>query len=322
MLGGIVGDIIGSVYEWDRIKTKDFPLFSEGCRFTDDTVLTFATAKVLLDGGSYADAYADFAIRYPNRGYGGRFRKWMKEWDDQECETEMTSHPAPPPQEPKDTKKTGRKPYNSLGNGSAMRVGPIGWVCREGSSLLWEARKSAQCTHNHPEGIRGAQAVAMAVHLARIGRTREIIRDEMTDFFRYELSRPLDDIRPGYGFDVTCPGTVPQAIQCFLESADFEDAIRNAVSLGGDSDTLACITGSIAEAYYKGVPEDIATAAIAFLPQEFIDIVVRFKDRFVMPNHQRTKEELWKNAGAMIKREADASMSIDPCEVWRSNPGD
>ena len=291
MLGGIVGDIIGSVYEWDRIKTKEFPLFCKESKFTDDTILTCATAKVLLNGGSYAEAYADFAIRYPAGGYGGRFAQWMRAWE--------------------------RGPYNSLGNGSAMRVGPIGWVCREGSALLWEARKSAECTHNHPEGIRGAQAVAMAIHLARIGRSKEIIRDEMETFFGYDLSKSVDEIRPDYQFDETCAGTVPQAIQCFLESTDFEDAIRNAVSLGGDSDTLACITGSIAEAHHKGVPDDIATTALALLPQEFVNIIVRFREKHIAQTKWPTKKEMSKYHGDMIKREAEAEWNGDPCDVWR-----
>lgn len=293
MLGGIVGDIAGSVYEKKAIKTKDFPFFSKGCRYTDDTVLTCATAKVLLDGGSYSDTYADFALRYPRRGYGRSFTQWVQAWE--------------------------REPYNSFGNGSATRVGPLGWVFREGHTLLWDAKRSAQCTHNHPEGIRGAQAVAMAVHLARIGRGKDIIKDEMESFFGYDLSRSVDEIRVDYALDVTCHGSVPQAIRCFLDSKDFEDAVRNAVSLGGDADTQACIAGSIAEAFYKGVPCDIAEAALACLPPEFLDIIVRFKDQFILPDHKHSKKERIKSMGEMLKREADASMSGDPCEIWRGN---
>lgn len=254
MLGGIVGDIIGSFYEWDRIKTKDFPLFSNGSKYTDDSILTCATAKVLLDGGSYADTYADFGTRYTRGGYGARFASWLKQWD--------------------------RKPYNSFGNGSAMRVGPVGWAFGDPDTIVVEAKRSAECTHNHPEGIKGAQATALAIFHARSEATKEDIRAAIESQFGYDLSRSCEEIRPNYDFDVTCQGTVPQAIISFLESTDYEDAIRNAVSLGGDSDTLACITGSIAEAFYGGVPKEIEAEAMRILSEEFVEIVTRFRHKY------------------------------------------
>ncbi|GHU71972.1 hypothetical protein FACS1894184_19400 [Clostridia bacterium] len=243
MLGAIVGDIVGSIYEFRgaAIKTKDFPLFSEKCRFTDDTVMTFATAEALTQGGTpehFTNAYKKYATLYPRAGYGKGFRQWAFSDD--------------------------RQPYNSYGNGSAMRVSPCGWYFSDYDETLRIAETSAAVTHNHPEGIKGAQAVAAAIYMARNGKDKQEIKNVIMSGFKYNLSRALNDIRPRYRFDSSCAGSVPEAITAFLESESFEDAIRNAVSLGGDSDTLAAIAGSIAEAYY-GVPDAIAAKALTYL---------------------------------------------------------
>ncbi len=247
----MIGDIVGSVYEWDNIKTTDFVLFKQGCKFTDDTVLTAATAKALMTSTPYAEVYQDFARRYPGRGYGGYFNQWIHQDNPQ--------------------------PYNSWGNGSAMRVSPVGFAFNSIEDVLTEAERSAAVTHNHPEGIKGAQSTALAILLAKQGASKDRIRDEISNRFNYELSRTLDEIRPNYVFNESCQGTVPEAISAFLESEDFEDAIRKAISLGGDSDTLACITGGIAEAFYGGVPEKIAAEARLYLPDEFLNIIEDFQ---------------------------------------------
>ena len=252
MLGAMIGDIVGSVYEWHNIKTTDFEFFKPNCTFTDDTVLTAATAQVLLTDGDYTRAYQDFSRRYPSRGYGGRYAQWIWAKDPQ--------------------------PYYSWGNGSAMRVSPVGFAFDTVEEVLAEAKRSAAVTHNHPEGIKGAQATALAILLARQGADQAAIRDEISGRFGYDLSRTLDDIRPSYQFNESCQQTVPEAITAFLESTDFENAIRLAVSLGGDSDTLANITGGIAEAFY-GIPEEIAEKGKTFLPDEFLGIVNQFYER-------------------------------------------
>lgn len=256
MLGAIAGDVIGSVYEeWNRqIKTVDFPLFSSECRFTDDTVLTIAVADAILQEGDYATFIQDYARRYPNAGYGGSFKRWM--YDEN------------------------KEAYNSFGNGSAMRVSPVGWAFDTQEDVLKEAERSAVVTHNHPEGIKGAQAVALAVFLARQGQDKATIQDEIIQRFNYDLTRTLDEIRPGYSFDVTCQGSVPESIIAFLESESVEDAIRKAISLGGDSDTMACISGSIAEAYYRDIPEEILITIERLLPRELVEIVNRFAARY------------------------------------------
>jgi ADP-ribosylglycohydrolase len=250
MLGAMIGDIVGSVYEWHNIKTEDFVLFKQNCFFTDDTVLTAATAKALMRGISYVKVYQDFARRYPRRGYGGNFSHWI-----------YAENP---------------RPYNSWGNGSAMRVSPVGFALNTVEEVLDEAERSATVTHDHPEGIKGAQATALAVYLARQGVTKQDIRQEITDRFDYDLSRTLKEIRPVYRFDVSCQGSVPEAIIAFLESSDFEDAIRKAISIGGDSDTIACITGGIAEAFYGGVQQKISKKGRTYLPDEFLDIIDEF----------------------------------------------
>lgn len=251
MLGAMIGDIVGSVYEWDNIQTTAFEFFKPTCFFTDDTVLTAATAQALLTDGDYARAYQDFSRRYPGRGYGGRFARWIQQENPQ--------------------------PYNSWGNGSAMRVSPVGFAFNTVEEVLAEAERSARVTHNHPEGIKGAQAVALAILLARQGVDKVEIKDEITRRFAYDLAQTLDEIRPAYSFNESCQGTVPEAIIAFLESTDFENAIRLAISLGGDSDTLANITGGIAEAYY-GIPGEIAEKGKSYLPDEFLGIIYRFKN--------------------------------------------
>ena len=247
MLGAIAGDIIGSVYEHQPIKTKDFPLFSEDSTFTDDTVLTIAVADALLNDRDYAKSLRAWGSKYPNAGYGKSFITWLA----------VDGHP----------------PYNSWGNGSAMRVSPIGWVCNSFEEVLAEAERSAVVSHNHPEAIKGAQAIALSVYLARTGSTKTKIKTEITDRFGYDLERTLDAIRPTYTFDVSCQGSVPESIICFLESVSYEDAVRNAVSLGGDSDTMACIAGGIAEAFYGSVPEQIASQVHDILPVKFKTIL-------------------------------------------------
>jgi ADP-ribosylglycohydrolase len=254
VIGAIAGDIIGSVYEGLGITTKEFTLFTDLMHFTDDTVLTVATAYILLHGTGYAETYRQFGRNYPDRGYGGSFRRWI-------------FHP-----------EIG--PYNSFGNGSAMRVSPVGLACSSADEVLAEAKRSAAVTHNHPEGIKGAQAVALAVFLARTGAAKADIKREITERFGYNLNRKLDDIRQTYCFDVTCQGSVPEAVIAFLESDCPEDAIRNAISLGGDADTQACIAGGIAEAFYRGIPEAIEAEARKRLPEDFLSTIDDFYARY------------------------------------------
>ncbi|MDY6824430.1 MAG: ADP-ribosylglycohydrolase family protein [Thermodesulfobacteriota bacterium] len=254
MLGAIAGDIVGSVYEARPIKTRDFPLFSPASRITDDSVLTVAVAYALMTDGDYAAAVRSIGRRYPNAGYGGSFVHWLFADD--------------------------AMPYNSWGNGSAMRVSPVGFAMDTREAVMREARRSAEITHNHPEGIKGAQATALSVWMGRQGQEKAEIRQAVASAFGYDLSRTLADIRPGYGFDVSCQGSVPEAIIAFLESESFEDAIRNAVSLGGDSDTLACIAGGIAHAYYGEVPADIEKTVFDRLPEDLAAIVRDFSRQY------------------------------------------
>jgi ADP-ribosylglycohydrolase len=233
MKGAIIGDIVGSIYERHNIKTKDFPFLSGKCFFTDDTVMTVAVAEALLEGGQehdFVNAMKKYGRLFRNVGYGGRFFQWLRSDDP--------------------------SPYNSWGNGSAMRVSPVGWWFDELADVEAGAKLSAAVTHNHPEGIKGGQATAAAIFLARTGAAKSEIKSYIEKRYGYDLDRTLDDIRPRYRFDVSCQGTVPEAIIAFLESTGFEDAIRNAISIGGDSDTLAAITGGIAEAAY-GIPDEI-----------------------------------------------------------------
>ena len=254
LYGAVSGDVVGSVFERRPVKTTDFPLFSPASRWTDDTVLTVATAEVLLTGGDFEEAYRRWGRRYPNAGYGRGFRHWL-----------TARHP---------------EPYQSYGNGSAMRVSPAGWVCDSLDETLELARHSAAPTHDHPEGIKGAQVVAGAVFLARSGASKEEIRSQLESRLGYSLSRTLDEIRPGYAFDPTCQGSVPEALTAFLESTGFEDALRKAVSLGGDSDTQACIAGAVAEAFYGGVPFGLVERIRALLPGEMTRILDRFGEVF------------------------------------------
>jgi ADP-ribosylglycohydrolase len=254
MMGAIAGDVIGSIYEHRRIKTKDFPLFDPRCRCTDDSVLTIAIGHAILTNTPYDDALRTIGRQYPHAGYGRSFLGWLFAPDS--------------------------GPYNSWGNGSAMRASPVGLAFDTEADVLHQAEQSAVVTHDHPEGVRGAQATALAVFLARQGVGKEELRTTISGRFGYDLDTTVEEIRPTYAFDVSCQGTVPQAVVCFLDSTSFEDAIRNAVSLGGDSDTLACITGSIAEAYYGGVPDQITETVNGFLPDDLRSIVTAFRERF------------------------------------------
>ena len=254
MIGAIAGDIIGSVYEWNNRKVKDFPLFTQGCCYTDDSVLTIALADTLLTGVPYPENLKKFYRLYSACGYGASFRRWASSHDS--------------------------APYNSWGNGAAMRISPVGYAFDELETVLREAATFTVPTHNHPEGIKGGQAVAAAIFLARTGKTKQEIHDYVEEQFGYDVSRPLNEIRPTYAFDVSCQGTVPQAIRAFLESTSFEDAIRNAISLGGDSDTLACITGGIAQSFYGGVPLDIQQAVYAILDERLSAITKQFMECF------------------------------------------
>ena len=266
MIGAIAGDVIGSVHEGAGTKTKDFPLFEPYSRFTDDSVLTVAVAQQLLLGdaeanGGYTARLHEFFHYYPQAGYGGNFIGWALD--------------------------RSTEPYNSWGNGSAMRVSPIAWARDSLAEVIEEAARSAAVTHNHPEGVTGAQAVALAVFMARRGSSKADIRDEVSRRFHYDLHRSIDDIRPHYAWSVACRASVPQAIVAFLDSTGVESAIRLAVSLGGDADTQAAIAGGIAEAFYGEVPEAIVVDVRRRLPAEFIDILDAFERAFPAGQHRR-----------------------------------
>ena len=262
MYGAILGDIIGSPYEFDRSgKTKQFPLFSPESRFTDDTVMTIAVADALLSVSAHSPeseirqmlitSMQTFGRRYHDIGYGARFLSWLLQDDPQ--------------------------PMGSWGNGSAMRVSSAGWLYDDPETVLRMARLSAEVSHNHPEGIKGAEAVASAVYLARTGTSKDVIRSYITETFGYDLSRTCDEIRPDYRHVASCQGTVPEAITAFLEGDSFEDVIRTAVSLGGDCDTLTCIAGSIAEAFY-GVPEELKELCReTYLADDMLEVLMRFE---------------------------------------------
>lgn len=259
MYGAFLGDIIGSPYEFDRsAKTKDFPLFSRESHFTDDSVMTIAVAEALLDASGKSDDEIKAALvesmrkwgkRYPNAGYGGRFSAWLR--------------------------ATNPKPYESYGNGSAMRVSAAGWLYESIEETRRIARLTAEVTHNHAEGIKGAEATASAIFLARTGHWKEEIRDYISNEFGYDLSRSCDEIRPSYFHVESCQQTVPEAITAFLEGSDFEDVIRTAVSLGGDCDTLACIAGSIAEAFYD-ISQFMFCECRHRLPKDMLAVLDRF----------------------------------------------
>lgn len=254
ILGAIAGDVIGSVFEWDNVKTTNFPLFRKRSSFTDDTVLTVATMDAIVNKKDYTKVYQSYGRRYPMRGYGGNFKKWL-----------ITPRP---------------KPYNSWGNGSAMRVSPIGWAFNTIEEVLEEAKKSAEVTHNHPEGIKGAQATAAAIFLARTGESKRAIRTYIETMFDYDLDRTIESIRPDYKFDVSCQGSVPESIIAFLESEDYESTIRLAISIGGDSDTIACIAGSIAQAFYKEIPNEIVVDTMLKLPGDMVKVIRDFSKSF------------------------------------------
>ncbi len=252
--GAIAGDIIGSAYESGNTADTGFELFPRGCRFTDDTVLTIAVADALMNNRGIGPAIHDYGNRYPGRGYGRLFSRWLKTKDPE--------------------------PYYSCGNGSAMRVSPVGFAFNTLSEVLRHAKASAEVTHNHPEGIKGAQAVAACIFLARKAESKDEIYSYINDNFDYDLNFSLDEIRGLYSFDETCQGSVPQAIRAFLESTDYENAVRLAVSIGGDSDTIACITGGIACAFYRKIPKYIADQVYRMLPDEFTAIIRDF-DNFI-----------------------------------------
>ncbi len=255
ILAAAGGDVVGSIYEHMPVKTTDIPLVDERAVFTDDTVLTMATAQAILSGQSYEQMYRSFARRYPNAGYGGNFRRWFA--------------------------SDSLGPYNSFGNGSAMRVSPVGWAFDGADEVLEQAEQSAACTHDHPEGVRGAQATALSVFLARTGTPKEDIAAELHRRFGYDLDRGIDDIRPGYRFDVTCQGSVPEAIIAFLEAETVEESIRLAISLGGDSDTQACIAASISQAAFGEVPRELEAHVREKLSEELLRVNDEFCRRFV-----------------------------------------
>ena len=264
IIGAIAGDVIGSAYEFNPTRDYDFELFTPKSTFTDDTVLTVANALWLLEDETHSheklvNIMLDLFRRYPNKGYGGRFANWI-----------INQNP---------------QPYNSFGNGSAMRVSPVGYYAKTLDEALELAKISAEVTHNHPEGIKGAQATAAAIFLARKGMSKMEIRDYVVQTFNYDLSRTLDEIRPTFTFDETCQRTVPEAITCFLEGKDYEDVVRLSVALAGDADTIAAIAGSISAAVDE-VPAEISQPVIALLSEEFCTTLLRFNELVAKREHE------------------------------------
>ncbi|MFW5800078.1 MAG: ADP-ribosylglycohydrolase family protein [Spirochaetota bacterium] len=256
MLGAIAGDIIGSPYEFlGGTKSYHFELFSRRSTFTDDSILSVALADSIMSKKSYVKKLKEYYNLYPDGGYGGNFSLWAR--------------------------SDNMKPYNSYGNGSAMRVSPVAWVYKSLDEVLQKAKESAEVTHNHPEGIKGAQATASAIFLARKGSTKKEIKEYIRNKFNYNLNRNTEEIRKNYGFDVTCQGSVPEAIVAFLDSSSYEDAVRKAVYLGGDTDTQGCIAGSIAEAFYKGVPPHIEKKVFEILDSRLAKITKKFIKKYV-----------------------------------------
>ena len=265
MIGAILGDIVGSIYEFDNIKTKNFELFDKECFFTDDSVMTIAIAEALMQYESINEnnieefkenlitVMHEIGIKYPDCGYGGHFLVWIL--------------------------RNKREPYNSFGNGSAMRVSSVGWYAKTLEETELIAKATAEVSHNHPDGIKGAVATAGAVFLARTGATMDEIKKYISKYYTIDFN--IDEIRPIYDYDITCQGTVPQAMQAFFESVSFEDAIRNAISIGGDSDTLAAITGAVAEAYY-GIPDELKETALSYLDERLLNITERFEDKYIL----------------------------------------
>ena len=253
LMGAICGDIMGSPYEYWRARTKkyDFNPFPPRARFTDDTVMSIAVADWIMHGGDLSKVMQKWGRKYPDAGFGGMFRQWLGEENPE--------------------------PYNSFGNGSAMRVSPVGCAYDTLEETLLKAKESAEVSHNHPEGIKGAQATAASIFLARIGSNKEEIKKYVSENFGYDLNRTCDEIRPKYKFDSTCQGSVPESIICFLESKDYEDCVRLAVSMGGDSDTMGAIAGSIAAAFYGVIPETILEKCCSKLPEDVKEIIEKFR---------------------------------------------
>jgi len=249
MLGAIIGDVYGSYYEYHPVKSKTFEQFPNGSKFTDDTVLTVAVADSILHKIPYEESFYKWANKYPNRGYGQQFFQWLVSKD--------------------------KKEYNSLGNGAAMRVSAIANWYNPLETVLEEAKVSASITHNHPEGIKGAQAVASAIYMLKHGWSKKNIKVYIEKNFNYDLSRKLDDIRPTYISSMKAPDSVPEAIICFLEANTFEEALCNAVSLGGDADTQACIAGALAEAAW-GIPSQLKKKIMTYLPEDMKSIIEEF----------------------------------------------
>ena len=252
MIGAIAGDMIGSPYERYPIKHTNFD--SVVSAFTDDTVLTIAIAYAILNDADIASSLKKFAEKYHNLPYGSGFRRWIWSWDN--------------------------KPYNSFGNGSAMRVSPVGFAYDSVEDVLHQAERTAGVTHNHPEGIKGARATALAIYLARMGESKDTIRNEITERFSYNLNRTVDEIRPNYSFDVTCQGSVPESIVAFLDADSWEDAVKKSISLGGDADTMACITGGIAQAFYKEIPENIVEDVRNRLSPDLREVLNEFNMKY------------------------------------------
>ncbi len=262
MIGAILGDVVGSIYEFDNIKTKVFELFDKECMFTDDTVMTVAVAEALMQYDTVTDYEAfkktliasmhKYGAIYPDASYGGRFLVWLL--------------------------RKYTEPYNSFGNGSAMRVSPVAWYAKDIEEAEKLAKATAEVTHNHPEGIKGATVTAGAIFLARKGKSKDEIKAYVEE--SYDINFTLDEIRDTYTFNETCQETVPQAMVAFLEAESFEDAIRNAISIGGDSDTLAAITGSVAEAFF-GIDEDMKGTALSYLDERLLGVVEKFEDMYM-----------------------------------------
>ncbi|NJD09089.1 MAG: ADP-ribosylglycohydrolase family protein [Gemmatimonadetes bacterium] len=246
MLGAITGDIVGSIYEWNNHRSKEFPLFGPGADYTDDSVLTAAVADALLNGHPPQKSLYLWATRHTSRGYGGGFARWLRTWD--------------------------LAPYNSWGNGAAMRVSPAALIANTLDEALDLAVKVTAVTHDHPEGIKGAKATAHAIFLARFGAAPVEIRRTIAETYGYDMDRTVDSIRPGYRFNESCQETVPEALICALEATSFEDAIRNAISIGGDSDTVAAIAGPVAEALF-GIPDEIATRVMEIVPEDMREVL-------------------------------------------------
>lgn len=261
MIGAIIGDIAGSRFEFKNIKSKEFDLFHKRCRFTDDSVMSLAVCQALLDSMPDYKNLSENAVKsmqligmkYPNRGFGQHFRRWI-----------FSENP---------------KPYNSYGNGSAMRVSGCGYAANSIEEAEYLSHEVTKISHNHPEGIKGAESVAVAVYLARTGKSINEIKDYINNNY-YQIDFTIDEIRETYQYEISCQNSVPQAFEAFFESISFKDAVRNAISIGGDSDTIAAITGSVAGAYY-GVPDNIRNAALEYLDDSLKGILINFENKFI-----------------------------------------